>query len=93
VTYYQSRIQDIENIRAILKHSDPSTVDLTDIRGTLGYIISDLQVLDSLRRPDVFKLSRVSDDGIMMNKIEITMLLDDEEAEDMMRKLWLRDDT
>jgi hypothetical protein len=93
VTYYKSRVQDIENIRAALKHSDPGTVDLTDIRSTLGYIISDLQVLDSLSRPDSFKISRVSDDGIMMNKIEMTMLLDDEEAEDMVRKLWLRDDT
>ncbi len=92
MTYYQSRVQAIEDLRSVLKHSDPDNVNLSDIRGTLGYIIADLQVLDSLRRPDSFTISRISEDGVLKSKVEIIMIVEEEEAEDMVQKLWLRKD-
>jgi hypothetical protein len=91
VTYYQSRIDAINDIRSRIKHVDPENINLDDIRDTLGYIISDLEVLASLKRPDSFKLTRVSEDGMLMTKVEIQMMLDEAGAEDMIRKLWLEE--
>jgi hypothetical protein len=83
-------VQELENIRSRIKHADPEQVDLDDIRGTLGRVILDLQVLESLHHPTSFRLKQV-EDGLV--RVTIKMKLDPSEAEDMIEKLWLQSDS
>jgi hypothetical protein len=83
--YYQTRAQDVEDMRATLKHSDPGDVNLSDIRDRLGPIVADMEMIASLRRPDSLKLERL-DDGLA--RVTVEMVVDESEASDMIRKLW-----
>jgi hypothetical protein len=87
--YWRTRAQDVEDIRSTLKHVDLEDISLPDIRDRLGPIVSDLQTLQSLRRPKSYKLTQL-DDAVV--QVEIIMELDQDDAEDMVRKLWLEAD-
>jgi hypothetical protein len=84
--YYQDNVQELENIRALIKHADPAEFDLYRIRDFLGYIQGDLEMLASLRRPDSLTLKRCEDG---LTEITITIIADEMYAEDTIRKLWL----
>jgi hypothetical protein len=89
VDYFKTSAQHIEDIRARIKHSDPGTVDLNDIRDSLGPVISDLEILAALRHPESFQVER-TEDGL--EKITIVMVLDPGSSADMLRKLWIGTD-
>jgi hypothetical protein len=88
VDYYLTSLSRLEAMRSRIKYADPGTIDLNDIRDTLGFIIADLEVLAALRHPESFKLTR-RDDGL--DEIVITMVLPQSESDDLLRKLWLDD--
>lgn len=90
--YFGTRIQQLEDIRSRIKHCDPKDVNLYDVRDTLGPIIADLQILASLRRPDSYKLTQLHDENAGVVRVEIVMEMDEGDAEDMVRRLWLGDD-
>lgn len=85
-SYHRTAIQDLEDIRVTLKHTDRVDIDTSAIRDRLGPIIADLEVLSSLRRPRSYKLVNEEDGTVT---ITIEMNLDEGGAEDMVRKLWL----
>lgn len=88
-SHWNTSVQDVEDIRATLKHVDPEQISLSSIRDRLGPIISDLQTLHSLQRPKSYKLTWL-DDGVV--QVEIIMELDEAGAEGMIRNLWLQSD-
>lgn len=86
MAYYQDHVTELERIRAAIKHNDPENVDLDHIRGFLGLIRWDLEVLGSLKRPDSYILRQL-DGGL--TEITIVMTYERGEAEDVVQKLWL----
>lgn len=86
MAYYQDVLLELEDIRSMIKHNDPENVDLEKIRGFLGYVRSNLEVLSGLKRPDAFSLKNLEDG---MVQITIRMIIPKEEAEDHVKKLWV----
>jgi hypothetical protein len=84
--YYQDRITQAESIRSQIKHVNPEHISLSDIRDFLGFVIQDLEVLAALKRPDSYTLQRLPD---LITRVTIQMDLDDDQAQDLVRKLWL----
>jgi hypothetical protein len=87
--HYQHRISDLEEIRSQIKHLEPGQVDLERIRGFLGWIRWDLEVLAMLRRPDTYTLQDQHDGT---TAVTITIVTETSEAEDLVRSLWLETD-
>lgn len=83
--YHQDNLRELEDIRSMIKHMDPEQVDLERIRGFLGYVRWDLEVLASLRRPDTYTLQRLPEG---MAKVTVSILVPDEDAEQLVQKLW-----
>jgi hypothetical protein len=84
--YFKGSMQILDDIRARIKHSDPGTVNLNDIRDSLGPIIADLEILAALRSPDAMLVEK-TEDGL--ERVTITMVLDRGASADMLRKLWI----
>jgi hypothetical protein len=84
--YYNDAITRLDDIRSTIKHVDPGQINLSNIRDSLGSIRQDLEILAFLKRPNSYNLEQ-QDDGT--TKITITMILDRDEADEVVKKLWI----